>query len=414
MVGFYGGAPLEYEALAAQGSDAVPSSSGEVLGAAFGEGLAENLFPRLIRQYRRTIAETGTVGFDEFGNRIGADPEPLIDAETANSEYGIKGHLSFDKPVPQSVARDLFEHKRDQIEREDTIARREGGLLTGGAARFTASTAAGLLDPINLAVGFIPIVGEARLAGLLASAGSAAARAGVRAGIGAAEGAAGMAALQPLEFGLSRGEREDYTMAMALRSIALGGVLGGGLHAGIGAAADRATGRYRNPITQRLEDAGPEARETLLQGALAQTIEGRPVEVAPALDAFEAVRAAPEREAQAAAELPVGSVERAADAVDETVTAARREPADALRARADADDVIARPSDDLQAVLRQISDLEQLSKPPEAEPAAGAARPAGESESKPHASAADEAAAAAEARAAAIERAAFCISRGFG
>ncbi len=290
MVGFYGGAPLEYAGINELGSDAVPSGPGEVLGASFGEGLAQNITPRAFRSAGRFAAETGVLAVDEYGRPIMGEPEPTIDPETANAEYGIKGHLSFDKPVPRSVAEDLRSHKQAQIERQDAIDRRESSLLTGGAARFSASLMAGVLDPINLAVGFIPVLGEARSASLIAQAGSAAGRFGIRAAEGGAQGAAGMAALQPLEFGLSRQEHEDYTMAEALRSVALGTVLGGGLHAGIGALVDRASGRYRDPLRQRLEDAGPEARETLLQGALAQSIEGRPVDVAPALDVLEAVR----------------------------------------------------------------------------------------------------------------------------
>jgi hypothetical protein len=290
VVGLYAGAPLEYAAIEEQGSDAVPASTGEVLGAAFGQGLAANLLPRMVRADRRHVAETGIYGIEGYGVRVG-EPEPTLDPETANAQYGIKGALSFDKPVAPTVAQDLHDAKRAQIERDDTIARREGGLLTGGAARFTANIAAGFLDPLNVALGFVPLVGPARYGRLLEQAGSATARATTRAGIGAAEGAAGMAAVQPLEFYLSRDEMEDYTMADALRNIAMGAVVGGGLHVGLGAVADRVTGKYRNPITQQIEDAGPEARETALQGALAQTIEGRPVDVASALDAMAAARA---------------------------------------------------------------------------------------------------------------------------
>lgn len=297
MVGLYGGEPLEYQAINEQGSDAVPASTGQVLGAAFGGGLGANLFPRLMRSTGRLASETGLLAVDEYGRQIIGEPDEQLDPEAANQQFGIKGVLSFDKPVAKSVAHDLYDHKREQVERDDAITRRAGGLTQGGAARFTASMAAGLLDPINLAVGLIPIVGEARVASLLGrgaiEAAGAAERAGVRVVAGGVSGAAQMAALQPLEFALSKQEHEDYTMADALRSIALGTVLGGGLHAGTGALIDRATGRYRNPVTQRLEEAGPEARETLLQGALAQTIEGRPVDVAPALDAVEAAPAQP-------------------------------------------------------------------------------------------------------------------------
>ena len=380
MVGFYDPAAGEGSAaIEAQGLAAIPSSTGAVLGAAYDEGFAANLTQRLLRSYDRE-----TTG-----------PEPLLDAETANSEYGIKGRLSFDKPVAQAVAKELFEHKREQLEREDTIARREGGLLTGGAARFTANMAAGIFDPINLAVGFVPLVGPTRYAGLLAGAGSAVGRAGIRAGVGAAEGALGMAALQPLEAMLSAQEREDYTMAHALRSIALGGLLGGGFHVGGGALMDRASGRIRNPVSQRIEDAGPEAREAMLHGSLAQTIEGRPVEVARALDAVDAARMGDDAALRSAASDMLGTARRDVDA----------DP----RLRAEADAAAARPSDTLQTIQRQIEDLERIDNPPRAvdtAPAGGRAR------ENPEMTIADVATEIAEARAAAVERAAICITRG--
>jgi hypothetical protein len=157
--------------------------------------------------------------------------------------------------------------------------------------------AAGLLDPINIAAGLVPVVGEARVASILGrgaiEAMGAAERAGIRAIAGGVSGGAAMAGLQPLEYALSRSELEDYTMAQALHSIALGTVLGGGLHVVGGAVADRVTDRYANPVTQRIEDAGPEARATMLQGAVAQHLDGRPVDVAPVLDLAEATRAEP-------------------------------------------------------------------------------------------------------------------------
>jgi hypothetical protein len=281
-------------ALDAQGVEAIPSTSGQVLGAAFDEGLAHNLGPGLFRSADYFRTQTGVLGVDEYGRPIMGEPEALLDPETANRDYGIKGVLSFDTPVAASVAQDLNARKHAEIERQDIIQRRETGLLTGGAARFSANLAAGLLDPLGLAVGFIPVVGEAREALWLARATEAAGMAGraaVRFGTGAAGGALGMAALTPLEAGLSRQEHEDFTAADALRNIAIGGLFGGGLHAVGGAIADRVTGRYANPLTQRLDEAGPEARAALLQGAISQHLDDRPVNVAAALDGLDAERA---------------------------------------------------------------------------------------------------------------------------
>jgi hypothetical protein len=360
MVGFYGGAPAEYESINEQGTEAVPASTGQVLGATFGQGLAGNLGPRLMQSAGRTASETGLIGVDDFGNPIMTTPDTMVDPATLNQKYGIPGVLSFDKPTTEDVAKSLHDAKHEEILRQDTIGRRESGLLTGGAARFGAAAAAGLLDPINLAAGFIPFVGEERAASLLGRAAietmGAGERFGVRALTGAGQGAASIAALQPLEFGLSSQEHEDYTMADALQNIAIGGLLGGGLHAIGSAVADRATGRFSNPLTQRLEDAGPDTRADALQSALAQTIDGRPVDVAPVLDAADAARAAD------AGHMTLDEMHtRIRGFLDEI----RKPYPDEAPATADANAVMARPSDELAAINQQIADLERQAEPPE-------------------------------------------------
>jgi hypothetical protein len=359
-IGLYGGDPIGSKALTDLGIEAVRPSTGQVVGAEFGQGLAANVTPRTFRAAGRFASETGVVGVDDFGRPIEVAPDQKIEADVANAEFGIPGVLRFSGPTTREAARDLYEHHRDELLRQDVINRSEGGIVQG-ALGIGANLAAGLLDPLNLAVGFIPIAGEARVGQLLGRAAgrigeaavpaaaeaapSIAARVGerfglatpevplgplgtipatalggateqaaagaarfatgaatategeaalaamtapqralLRGGLGGAQGAVQMAALQPLEYALSKGEQEDYTMADALRSIALGTVIGGGMHATIGAGIDRLTGRYRNPVSQALEDAGPDARNGLLQGSLGQTIDGKDVNVKPALD----------------------------------------------------------------------------------------------------------------------------------
>lgn len=291
MTGLIDIAPYGGITLREQGTDVIAASSGDVLAAQFGSGMAANLTPRLFRAARRNVAETGVVG-DEFGTTV--EPETQVDPKTLNEQFGIPGHLTFDRPLAESAARDLYEHKRAELVRQDIIERRAGGVATGAVARMGTGLLAGLLDPLNLAVGLVPIVGEVRAASLLGRGAietmGAAERAGVRAVAGGVSGGAAMAALQPVEYGLSLSERDDFTMADALRNIAFGAALGGGLHVVGGAIADRVTGRYANPITQRVEDAGPEARAELLQGAVARHVADEPMNVASALDLADAIR----------------------------------------------------------------------------------------------------------------------------
>src|SRR5690242_2024762 len=91
----------------------VHSSTGEVLGATLGGALAGNPTAGLARESGRMAAEVGT--FDEFGRPITA-PEAPVPAADLESRYGIKGHLDFKRDMPESVARDLYDLKRAELE----------------------------------------------------------------------------------------------------------------------------------------------------------------------------------------------------------------------------------------------------------------------------------------------------------
>jgi hypothetical protein len=295
MAGLYSGTPLpDSITLQQMGTDIISPSVGEVQGAVAGQALAGLPTPRLLEQGALAIGAAGGIAPDvpfvppDLPQPLApqpATPRPLLDPAEATRRYGVEGRLKFDKPVYEDTAQLLHDQHLAALKREDILARNEGTQFgTGLVARFLPSLAISALDPLNIAAAFVPVMGEARYAQLLAAAGeSAFARAGVRAAVGAAQGAVGTAALQPLEFALSRAEMNDYTMTDALASIAMGGALGGGLHVIGGAIGDR----YRNPISQRIENAGPGARDTMLRGAVSQHLEDRPVDVLPALEAHE-------------------------------------------------------------------------------------------------------------------------------
>lgn len=306
MAGMIGLGPTDSTSAQAMGTDLVPAGAGEVLGSTFSGGWSENITTRLFRTLGREggAASVDFPAVDPMGNPLGYSEhadipgDPILPAEELNKQYGIKGVLSFDKPGTAAAAEALQKHKREQLAVADTLARSDGSLLASAPIRFATSLAAGLLDPLNVAAAFIPVVGEARAAVMLEQAGGAFGRAAVRAGVGAAEGAAGMAALEPLSYALDVAEHNDWTMAKALQNIAFGGVLGGGLHVAGGAVRDvlRAP---RGGIAERMEAAGPEAREAALRGSVAAVVEGRPVEVASAIDLLEARRASADLDALA-------------------------------------------------------------------------------------------------------------------
>lgn len=308
MVGFISGAPVDSLAEQAAGTDILPTTSGRVLGATFGQQLSDNPFARLVRD---TPSE-GILGTDEASGIT--PPAPTLSPEEATAKYGMPG-LKFDRPVTEDMAQSLREvHHNDQL-RSDILARSDGSLLASAPARIAVSLAAGLLDPMNIAAGLVPVIGEARGAALIARATSAVSRAGVRAGIGAAEGAAGMTLLEPLNYSLDHAESNDWTMGEAVRNIAMGSVFGSVLHVGGGILKDTVTGRTvprdtaRGALLERLDTLDPEAREAALKGSVAAVAEGRPVEVAPLVDLAEA-RGAVVRDAERAApeEHPAGEV----------------------------------------------------------------------------------------------------------
>src|ERR1700754_3389025 len=74
---------------------------------------------QLARGLGTAKAELGTV--DDYGLPVSA-PEASISAEDANKQYGIPGKLTFDKPLPASVAQSMQDAKRDEIARADAAA----------------------------------------------------------------------------------------------------------------------------------------------------------------------------------------------------------------------------------------------------------------------------------------------------
>lgn len=252
----------------AEGTNLIPSTTGEVLGAQFRQTFVENPTSRLVRLIDRNT-----------------EPYPItMSPEEATAEYGVPGRLAFTEPVSRTTARDLNEFHVNSAIREDVIARREGGASTGAVARFAAGLPAAIIDPLNIASAFIPGVREARVAAALGTAAAGVGgRLAVRALAGATSGFVGAAALEPLNYWLAQQDKDDYTMGDVLTNLAFGTILGAGLNSGIGAVRDR----------RALPAWSPEMHEASLRHATAALAEGRPVEAAAAME-FTAIRAARE------------------------------------------------------------------------------------------------------------------------
>ena len=177
--------------------------------------------------------DTGLTGSEIVGKYADEKPREVVrlsadDARKKIAETGVKLTVP-DSGISDEALDILIRNQQDRTARNNIIERSPNGLRN--VAGFGAAFAGSLLDPINVATGLVPIIGEARYTALLAqSAGSFAGRTAIRAGVGFAEGVVGAAAIEPMMYGLNKQLQNDYTMTDSLLNVAFGGVFGGGLH----------------------------------------------------------------------------------------------------------------------------------------------------------------------------------------
>lgn len=144
----------------------------------------------------------------------------LLEPEVVQQSYGIET----DRLMSPREAELLLRGRREQEIRNAIVAAGPRGLVPG-ALRFGASMTAIATDPVELATMFVPVVGPARSAALVARFGPI----GGRAAVGATEGAVGSLLTEPLYYGLSQQQQLDYTMQDALFNVGAGLFLGGGI-----------------------------------------------------------------------------------------------------------------------------------------------------------------------------------------
>lgn len=179
------------------------------------------------------------------------------DAEAAVKQAGVKLTIPDDGYTPEALDI-LIRRKQDETRRQDILARAPTGVLPA-TARFGAQLMASVVDPLNVASAFIPVVGEARYVSMLAGAEGLLARSGVRAAVGAAEGAVGAAAIEPFAYGIHQQLADDYKMSDSLLNVAFGAAFGSVLHVGAGAIGEALHGnsaaRYAGLSTEDVRAA---------------------------------------------------------------------------------------------------------------------------------------------------------------
>lgn len=230
-----------------------PSLTSEVLTETFAQTFEENPIAAMVRAKQ--------LGDDyRSGN-------PL-DAATARqklADRGMENDIKIsDAGIPEAALDTLILRKSIERKRQEIYGQAEGGFAEG-TARLGVGLATSLVDPINVATAFIPVVGEARYLNWLGRAGGVVGRTGIRAGVGAVEGVAGAALIEPIIAGSRRYEQADYGMADSLLNVAFGGLFGAGLHSVGGAVSDGVT-HYRGaePAWRGLESLTPGESQLVL------------------------------------------------------------------------------------------------------------------------------------------------------
>ncbi len=218
--------------------------------------------------------------------------QPRISADEANEKYGLGGQLKFDEPIYESAAQLMYRRKVDENDRAYLIS---SGSTTGSrqAASFGVGMAATLLDPINFAAMFIPVVGEARIARFAQSFGGSALK--ERLIRGALTGAGGATMVEPFILLPALQEQANYDLRDSALNLGFGAALGGMLHAGLGAIGDR------------LKRIKPKDADTLFESAMNNVLKDEPV-TAPAKVAEFIDELQPERVESAAYKMDDGTI----------------------------------------------------------------------------------------------------------
>ncbi len=218
----------------------------------------------------------------------------------------------------------MVNSKIEENERQSIMSRGPEGSfnpLSGGfyvgAAKLAVGIGVSFLDPINIGASFIPVVGPARFAQIVARTGLKTGRA-VR---GAVEGAVGATLLEPLIYGTAQKIQADYDLVDSFMNIGFGTIIGTGLHVGAGALKDIGTAQkfeaqiiknkknldegtggepelnlynqyypVNGEFMMKLEKTDPRTRELLLAKAIGDLSLENPVNTASILDADATLR----------------------------------------------------------------------------------------------------------------------------
>ena len=219
---------------------------------------------------------------DRIRQRLEEDPDnyPILSLEEQQEQIDAVNLTKVLKPEfgeTQESLDMIIRMKQEELARQTVMSMGKGG-FAAGVANIGSGFVANLIDPFNLAAGFVPIIGPARYAGLLARQATTARRFGVRAATGAAEGAAATALIEPLVLLTTADRQADYDIYDTFANLAFGTVLGGGIHGVGGYFKDKISPSINaRTVMQSIDNAEPEARQAASNAAMAQLVGGRVV-----------------------------------------------------------------------------------------------------------------------------------------
>ena len=272
-----------------------------VLGTTFDEALATNPLRQLWRWNELTGERAGELQpqfhigdtddaeptntpqrmFDRLAQRPIREPD-IISTDRQDeliAEQKLEGKLTAVEGETEEGLALRVKWKKEELLRASILANSDGDVSTM-FAQFGVGLFASLLAPLNVAVGFVPVMGVARYSQMLARQASWAGRLGVRARVGAAEGLIGTAMIEPLVLEATEATQYDYDLYDSFANLAFGTVLGGAMHGTIGAIGDKMGGITQDALAARriskaIDVIDEQSRRELIQVAVAQVMSGR-------------------------------------------------------------------------------------------------------------------------------------------
>ena len=201
----------------------------------------------------------------------------LEDQQQRIDEAKLTGRLMPSEGETEESFDLLIDYKREEVARKAVLANAPDDVSTS-AATLGAGLFVSMLDPLNVASAFVPVVSSARYAAMLSQRASTFGRLAVRSRAGAAEGFVGAAAVEPLVYFAAQDRQADYKVYDSFANLAFGTVLGGGLHGVGGFVKDKVS----PPITAQnvvagIDQASAEARESAFRAGIGQLASGRKV-----------------------------------------------------------------------------------------------------------------------------------------